>query len=103
MFNRIKATWATLRGRVYIPKPPKVIYIQRESRRGFVQLNYFEGEMLALDEEISIEEARRRWPESKVLNPPYAWWRTNYFCVNWFIRTNRWLEPIWKVVRWLRK
>lgn len=59
MFNRIKATWATLRGRVYIPKPPKVIYIQRESKRGFVQLSYFEGEMLALDADGNLWCIRR--------------------------------------------
>jgi hypothetical protein len=49
LLGRIKAAWRALRGKVYIPTAPKVIYVQQEVRRGFVQLMYFEGRVLALD------------------------------------------------------
>lgn len=61
MLNRIRAAWRMLRGKAYLPKSPNVIYVQREARRGFVQLAYFEGEMLALDAEGNLWCLRREY------------------------------------------
>ena len=59
--NRIRQAWATLRGRIYIPPPAKVIYVEHENRRGFVQLAYYEGDMLALDAEGNLWCIRREF------------------------------------------
>jgi hypothetical protein len=64
MFNRIKAAWRVLTGKVYIPKIPKTIYVQSsQPENQFVQLLAWRDSVLALDAQGKIWELRPNYPE----------------------------------------
>lgn len=59
MFNRIKAAWVVLTGRVYIPRTPKTIYVKSGlPENQFVQLLAWRDTVLALDAQGKIWELR---------------------------------------------
>jgi hypothetical protein len=58
MFNRIKTAWSILRGRIYLPKPSEVIYVQSSGPPRWVQLLNYQDRVLALDSEGTVWDLR---------------------------------------------
>ncbi len=59
MWQRIKAAWTVLTGKIYIPDGPKTIYVQSsQPDNQFVQLLAWRDTVLALDAQGKIWELR---------------------------------------------
>jgi hypothetical protein len=58
MFTRIKQAWKVLRGRVWVPSPTPVIYVQNSGPTRWIQLLNYQDRVLALDTDGTIWQLR---------------------------------------------
>jgi hypothetical protein len=61
MFTKIKQAWKVLRGKIWVPSPAPVIYVQNSGPTRWIQLLNYQDRVLALDTEGTIWQIKEEY------------------------------------------